>query len=63
APVVARIIAAPVVARIIAAPVVARIIAAFAIGSFVCQAMCPHPDTAIMQLALAAALRKSSRPR
>jgi len=38
-------------ARIIAAPVATRTIATFAIGSFVCQAMCPHPDTAIMQLA------------
>ncbi|MCL2825482.1 MAG: hypothetical protein FWD57_15935, partial [Polyangiaceae bacterium] len=38
-------------ARIIAAPVVARIIAASAIASYGCQAS-PHPDTAIVQLAL-----------
>jgi len=38
-------------ARIIAAPLATRTIAAFAIGSFDCQAICPHPDAAIMQLA------------
>jgi len=47
----ARIIAAPVVVRTIAALVATRTIAASTIGSFVCQAMCPHPDTATMQLA------------
>ena len=45
-----RIIAAPVATRTIAAPVATRTIAAYAIGSFVCQALGPHPDPAIMQL-------------
>jgi len=48
-------------ARIIAASVATRRIAAYAIGSFVCQALCPHPDTAIMQLARSpAAPRRAS---
>jgi len=49
-------------ARIIAAPVATRTIAAFAIGSFVCQASCPHLDTAIMQLALAIPPTPPDRP-